>query len=315
LTGDSKQWDSDKLDFLALPSPVTKYMDFSVIVVFHDMPREAPRTLYSLSREYQRDCVDLSYEVIALDHGSNPPLPSELVERYGSQFSVLSIDTGRPSPIIAINEAVRSANGRYVVINIDGARILSPGILSGIARATRLFDAAFVHTLGFHIGPGLQNETMLKGYDQQEEDRLLKKARWQEDGYRLFEISELAGSSSGGFLSDLAESNCFAMPRQKFLDMGGFHPAFQSPGGGLANLDIYRRIFEHPGFMPVRLLGEGTFHQIHGGVATNVPREKHPWARYAQEYERIYERPWSSPVQQTPFFLGKLHPSAKRFVF
>jgi len=286
----------------------------SIIVVFHNMPREAPRTLYSLSRQYQRDCSNIAYEVIALDHGSDPPLSSGLATEQGPHFSILRIDTDRTSPVIAINEAARSARGQYVAINIDGARILSPGILSGIGRATRLFDAAFVHTLAFHIGPGPQNETMLRGYDQHAEDLLLEKSRWREDGYRLFEVSELAGSSSKGFLSDLSESNCFALPRREFLDMGGFHPGFKSPGGGLANLDFYRRAFDHSELVPVRLLGEGTFHQIHGGVATNVPLEEHPWELYVREYQDIYNRPWSPSTEQNPIFLGSLHPSAKRFV-
>ena len=171
-----------------------------------------------------------------------------------------------------------------------------------------------MHTLGFHIGPGLQNETILQGYNQQKEDLLLEECRWREGGYRLFEISELAASSSGGFLSNINESNCFALRRRVFLDMGGFHLGFQSPGGGLANLDFYRRAFAHPGMAPVRLLGEGTFHQVHGGVASNAPKENHPWAMYAREYQDIYDRPWSPPAEQRPIFLGSLHPGAKRFV-
>jgi len=286
----------------------------SIIVVFHNMSREAPRTLYSLSRQYQRHCDDLAYEVVALDHGSNPPLSSKLAEEHGPNFKMRRIDTDRVSPVIAINDAVRSARGKYIAVNIDGARILSPGILIGIVRAARMFDAAFVHTLAFHIGPGLQNETILRGYDREEEDRVLRKCEWQKDGYRLFEVSELAGASAHGFLSDLLESNCFALPRTEFLDMGGFHPEFKSPGGGLANLDFYRRALDRPGLAPVRLLGEGTFHQIHGGVATNVPKDKHPWPQFAREYEDIYQRPWSLPRNQCPIYLGSLHPSAKRFV-
>ena len=38
------------------------------------------------------------------------------------------------------------------------------------------------------------------GYDQQEEDRLLDSVDWTHDGYRLFDISVLAGSSAGGGL-------------------------------------------------------------------------------------------------------------------
>ncbi len=286
----------------------------SVIVVFYNMTREAPRTLYSLSRGYQRDCDGLAYEVVALDHGSSPALPADLVTACGPHFSYRYIDTDSCSPVDAINEAANAARGRLVMINIDGARILSPGLLAGTARAAGLFDSPFVHTLGFHLGPGLQNETMLEGYNQEAEDRLLARSDWRDDGYRLFDISALAGSSSGGFLANLSESNCFALPRQTFLDMGGFHPGFQDTGGGLANLDIYRRAFERPELVPVRLFGEGTFHQFHGGVATNVPASEHPWERYARGYQEIYKQPFRRPPDQRPVFLGRLHPCARRFV-
>ena len=46
----------------------------SVVVIFHDMQREAERTLFTLSRAYQRDLDDLTYEVLAVDSGSSEPL-------------------------------------------------------------------------------------------------------------------------------------------------------------------------------------------------------------------------------------------------
>src|SRR5216683_2592387 len=44
--------------------------DLSVIVVVHNMAREAPRTLYSLSTTYQRHIAAEDYEVIVVDNGS-----------------------------------------------------------------------------------------------------------------------------------------------------------------------------------------------------------------------------------------------------
>ena len=61
-------------------------MKLSVIVIAHNMAREIPRTLQSLSREYQLECQDLDYEVLVIDNGSSPPLPAELVEGFGPQF-------------------------------------------------------------------------------------------------------------------------------------------------------------------------------------------------------------------------------------
>ena len=48
---------------------------------------------------------------------------------------------------------------------------------------------------------------------------------------------------------------------------------FDEPGGGYLNLDIFRRAIDLPGAELVVLLGEATFHQLHGGVATNVTME------------------------------------------
>ncbi len=45
-----------------------------VIVCFFDMRREARRTLFSLTDGYQRGIEVGSYEVIAIDNGSNEPL-------------------------------------------------------------------------------------------------------------------------------------------------------------------------------------------------------------------------------------------------
>jgi len=51
--------------------------DLSLVVCAYDMARELPRTLATLSRQYQQDIVDLRYEVIVLDNGSTPPLRQE----------------------------------------------------------------------------------------------------------------------------------------------------------------------------------------------------------------------------------------------
>ena len=45
----------------------------SVIVIAHNMAREIPRTLTSLSRDYQLEAAELGYEVILIDNGSAQP--------------------------------------------------------------------------------------------------------------------------------------------------------------------------------------------------------------------------------------------------
>ena len=55
----------------------------SVVVVAHDMARELPRTLRTLSVPYQRGIDSTAFEVIVVDNGSPEPLvlpPSETVK-------------------------------------------------------------------------------------------------------------------------------------------------------------------------------------------------------------------------------------------
>lgn len=259
----------------------------SVVVVFHDMRREAERTLYSLTPAYQRGMTADDYEVIAVDNGSPQPLDPAAVRRFGPQFHYRFFPTDSPSPCAALNVLVRAARGRYVMCCIDGARILSPGILRRSLDILPVFPHPFVYTLGMHLGKELQNRALLNGYNQQTEDRLLDSVDWRNDGYRLFAISCLAASSRHGPLGPMTESNCFALAKSDYLALKGYDERFQTPGGGYCNPDFFNRAHEAARWQPVRLLGEATFHQFHGGVATNVPPDRHPGRIMAEEYRTI----------------------------
>lgn len=185
----------------------------SVIVNFHNMHREAPRTLFSLSGEYQADVTPLEYEVVALDNGSDEPLDPELVRQFGDNFSCRREEDALSSPCAAINRAVRQCRGEYIAVVIDGARILSPGILGLMKRCFSCYRDCFGYTLAMHLGPEIQNLSVDKGYNAAVEDELLASVDWRLDGRRLFEISSLAASSGQGFFSPLAESNCVGLSR------------------------------------------------------------------------------------------------------
>jgi hypothetical protein len=194
------------------------------------------------------------------------------------------------------------------MVAIDGARMLSPGVLRYTLEVLDSCPHPFVYTLGMHLGPKVQNESLLDGYCQAVEDALLDSVDWKEDGYQLFPISCVALSSRNGFFSLLSESNCFALRRSDWLDLGGFDERFSSAGGGLVNLDFFNRVHERPGMRPVMLLGEASFHQFHGGVATNVLRAEHPWKRMAAEYEAIRGKPFAT-VARRPEYHGWLSPT------
>jgi hypothetical protein len=290
----------------------------SVVVVVHNIPREAPRTLLSLSRRYQRHIDAADYEVIVVDNGSNPPVDRPAVESLGDNFHLIRIDPAPPSPAHAFNRGLAEARGEVIGAMIDGARMVTPGLLHFARHGARLYDKPVVATLGWYLGHDFQSWAMRAGYDKTREDALLASIDWPQDGYRLFEVATLDESSVDGWLFPISESNALFMCRDMWAALGGLDERFNAPGGGLLNFDTFHRALELPGAELVVLLGEATFHQLHGGVATNAPVERYaenaaPWGA---QFEAIHGHPWNwSRPRNPPTFLGTFPRAAlARFV-
>ena len=58
-------------------------MQLSIVVIFHNMQREARRTLHGLSPAYQQGVDAAAYEIIAIDNGSSLPLDGDWVRSTG----------------------------------------------------------------------------------------------------------------------------------------------------------------------------------------------------------------------------------------
>jgi glycosyltransferase involved in cell wall biosynthesis len=273
----------------------------SVVVITYNMTREIPRTILSLSPTMQVGVSHDDYEVILVDNGSTRKFDIEQCRSTGIDLRVEELASGDPSPCRAINRGLAIARGDLCGVMIDGARLASPGLVAGALRARLLHDRAVISTLGFHLGPDVQMRSVPLGYDQQEEDRLLDSVDWTHDGYRLFDISVFAGSSAGGWFAPLSESNALFLTKKLWEELGGYDERFRSPGGGLVNLDTYARACALPDSQLITLLGEGTFHQVHGGVATNAT--VHPWDTFHDEYVAIRGYPFAKP-DVVPLFLG-----------
>ena len=282
----------------------------SIVVNFYNNRREAANTLYSLTRHYQRNIENLRYEVIAVDNGSQHPLSEADVRAFGPEFGYRFVATKSVSPVGALNAACRDAAGEYVMVLIDGAHIVTPGIVALACEAFSRFAAPFVATVPFQLGPTKQNLSVLKGYNQDVEDRLLEACGWKANGYRLYAASASLADESGGWYGQLFESSCFAMRRADFLALGGYDERFQSRGGGLANLDFFQRALATPRLDYVVLLGEATFHQVHGGVSTSVSMNEHPWEAFNDEYAGIRGHRFTR-VPRRPIMLGDVPKEAE----
>jgi hypothetical protein len=274
----------------------------SVVVISYEMARELPRTIRSLSPAVQRGIEAGDYELIVVDNGSREP---PAFDAFGAQVRTLRIQEPGPSPAAALNRGIAEARAPLVGAMIDGARLASPGLLRHALVAAALDDRAVIATLGFHLGPDLQRRAIAAGYDQAAEDALLERAGWTEDGYRLFDVAVPAHSAAGGWFEVPTESNAIFMPAELWAELGGFDERFTSPGGGFVNLDLFARACALPDSLLVILLGEATFHQVHGGVATNAPTLWHE--RFAEEYERLCGAPPGRP-DAVPLYLGSRPP-------
>ena len=288
---------------------VERKPNLSVVVVVYNMAREAPRTLLSLSAGYQRHIDADDYEVIVVDNGSNPPFDSKAIEGLSGNFRVIRIDDASPSPAQAINRGLAEARGDVIGVMIDGARIVTPGLLHFASHGAGLYDKAVVATLGWYLGHDFQTCSMQGGYDQSREDALLDAIDWPSDGYRLFEIGAMDESSVDGWFQPIAESNALFLRRQLWESLGGVDERFDAPGGGLLNYDTFSRVLECPDAELVILLGEATFHQLHGGFNTNAPRERQldNLRRWYSQYEAIRGRPVDVlRLRRSPTYVGAL---------
>jgi glycosyltransferase involved in cell wall biosynthesis len=271
----------------------------SIIICMYNMPREAPRTIVSALPPYQKKVNGNEYEVIVVDNGSSLPIDANFLKGLPETIKFAQYPGSSASPVFALNwAATHVAKGNWIAFCIDGARILSDGLVAEWLKYASLNRQTFIHTLGWHLGPDVHMRASQTGYNQDIEDKLLENIDWYNHPARLFEVSTLAGSSDSGFFSTIRESNAFVVSRIMLEKIGYFNEHFSSPGGGLANLEFFSRYVTSEQVFPICLLGEGTFHQYHGGVATSGKIE---WDKVNEEYLSIVGKPYEAPRYSTMF--------------
>jgi cephalosporin hydroxylase/SAM-dependent methyltransferase len=298
---------------IPLRTPAAK--DLSVVVVLYDMLREARRTLHSLTRSYQQGIEGLDYEVIVVDNGSAPEqrLGQDLVESFGPEFRYIDLgEESAPSPARAVNRGIAASGGAAIAVMIDGAHMLTPGVLRLGMLGLSTYAPAVVTARQWYLGPGQQPQVVAEGYDREQEDRLLDEIGWPADGYQLFEIGHFIGPRD--WFDGEWESNCIFVPRELIDQVGAMDERFSVPGGGFVNLDFFERVASAPGVQLVTMLGEGSFHQVHGGTTTNFGRPEEREAliqSFGEQYAELRGRKFKMP-EKHPAYVGTLPPPARR---
>jgi hypothetical protein len=276
----------------------------SVVVVAYDMARELPRTLRSLTLPYQRTIDADDYEVVVVDNGSPTPVDVSDVSDVRADpqpIRLHRIDDAPPSPARAANLGIERSTGELIGLVIDGARMASPGLLAMALLASSVSPRAVITAPAWHLGASAHGHG---AEDREAEDALLAEVGWEDDGYELFTISTPAGSSSRGLFGPMGESSSLFMRRELWHELDALDERFALPGGGLVNHDLYRRACGLPAVQLVVLLGEGTFHQQHGGAATSGKvRRDEMWA----DYESIRGEPHAPPAND-PLYVGHVPP-------
>lgn len=281
----------------------------SVIVVVYNMQRVAPRTILSLASPYQIGISQDDYEIIVVENGSTEPLDRDAIESIAPNVRYFYLEDPPPSPGYAINFGVDQARGDVFGIMVDGAHMLTPGVLRWAMAPFHYRTNPVVTALRFFLGPESQVESVPKGYSEEDEDRLLQEIRWPENGYRLYEIGvphryEFKGGPPKLFwFVRQFESNCLFVRRTAFEAVGGCDLRFDIPGGGCLMPDLYRELCELDDAVIVQILGEASFHQVHGGVSTSVTSEiqQQLWETYTDQYESIRGRPFEMSQKEREF--------------
>ena len=288
----------------------------ALVVVVFNMPEQAKKTLYSLTSEYQQGVTEDDYDVVIMENQSPNTLPSDYVKSLPENFSYHLRDEAYPTPVFAANRGLKFCQRSHIALLIDGARMVSPGLIKNLLRGHRLQHNSVVSVPGYHLGSQLQQRSVEQGYGVAAESQLLASIDWPRNGYGLYDVACFSGSCAAGLFRSHSESNCLSLPRHLWTQLKGLDERFNHMGGGLVNLDLYRRACELPNVAHVLLVGEGTFHQYHAGVTTGgIDRKARESliVQFQKQYEELRGKPFESP-QTNPIFLGEIPPQLARFI-
>lgn len=293
---------------------MTQKPRLSVIVVAYRMPRQALNTVYSLSCKYQQNVDENDYEIIVVENASTEVIDIRELEKLGNNIRYLQRQESGHSPAAAINAGFALCRGDYAGLLIDGARMVTPRVISLALQARTIDRHSLLAVPGYNLGSEKQH--LDTSYNEEKEQQLLKQCQWQNNGYRLFDIANIGESNPRGFFQPFMENNCLFTAYENFERIGFADEDFHYPGGGGLNLHMFRRLGTLPAARYFFVTpGEGSFHQYHGGVST-TPREDRE-ALLVPPREQLVSY-WGGQefkaLQREPFLLGSVNSHAQKFL-
>lgn len=286
----------------------------SILVVVHNMPRQAENTLFSLSVAYQKNVTTDDYEVIVVENRSDHVLGEAAVLAHGSNFRYLLREESGVSPAPAVNAAFALARGEQIGLIIDGARMVTPRVIEYALMAHRMTPQALVMVPGYHLGTQDQKAHQDAGHSEELEIRTLQELDWKHHGYRLFRFACFSSSNQRGYFQPMQECNALFCSAEAFRQIGAADERFDQPGGGSLNLHLYRSLGLLPGSVLFVLPGEGSFHQFHGGVTTAQREDREALlAAFKERLDSVWEGRFRALTRE-PVLLGSVTQWAQAFL-
>jgi hypothetical protein len=289
----------------------------SVIVVVHNMPRQAMNTLASLATPYQKNISAEDYEIIVVENASDNNLEENAVTALGDNFRYFLREEPGVSPVPAVNFAFQQARGEFIGLIIDGARMVTPRVLEYALLGFRISKDAMIMVPGYHLGKKDQKFHLETGHAEEDEIARLEEMDWQENGYRLFQYAAWSSSNQRGYFQPMQECNCLFTSAKNFEAIGKADERFDHPGGGSINLHIYRSLGMLPQTKLFVLPGEGSFHQFHHGVTTQQYEDNDERQDMLKSFDSQLDELWPEgfkALTREPMILGAVTRWAQPFL-
>ncbi len=283
---------------------MTETPRLSVIVIVHHMPVQAMNTLYSLCADYQMGISSKDYEVLVVENESQRCLDPLAVAALGRNFHYHRRRESGVSPAAAINQALSLCRGDRIGLLIDGARMLTPGVLHqallGAASAEDIVAVPAYYLSQPGSEPG-EAQTILD-----HEANLLARVNWRSDGYALFREAIFSNGNARGYLNQMMECNALFCSAAALRNIGGADERFNLKGGGSLNLHLYRQLATQCSGRLWILAGEGNFHQFHGGTSTTAGTERDTLVASFNEQLNSFWPDGFKGITREPWLLGQL---------